>query len=64
MDASTTLLSAEQIAKEIGCSLLTVRRKIYSGQLKSLKIGRLVRIRREDLEAFLSASAVPAGGEK
>jgi excisionase family DNA binding protein len=58
------LLSVKQIAEEMGCSLLTVRRKIYCGQLKSMKIGRLVRVRREDLEVFLAASAVSAGGEK
>lgn len=61
---SANLLSADQVADELGCSLLTVRRKIYRGELKALKIGRLVRIRRDDLEAFLTAAAVPAGGEK
>jgi excisionase family DNA binding protein len=60
--SSSQLLSAEQVAEEIGCCLLTIRRKIYSGELPSLKIGRLVRVRREDLDAFLAASAVSAKG--
>jgi len=51
------LLSVRQIAEQFGLGLVTVRRYIASGQLKHLRIGGSVRVRVEDLQAFLEASS-------
>lgn len=53
------LLSVNEVATELGCGRDTVYRLLTSGQLPSLTIGgRLRRIRREDLRAYID-SRVP-----
>ena len=48
-------LTVNQVADEIGCHPNTVRNHIKSGQLSAVRFGpRLVRIKRSDLEVFLS----------
>ena len=49
------LLSVPQICEETGLHSNTVRGYIRSGQLPAVKIGpRMVRVRRADLEEFLT----------
>lgn len=45
-------LRIEDVAKRLNISKSTVERKIRSGEIPSMKIGRLRRIRAEDLEAY------------
>jgi excisionase family DNA binding protein len=49
-------------AEYIGCSSRYLERQIRAGRLKALKpTGKLVRIRRSDLEAFLESGATIGG---
>ena len=49
------LLSAEELAQELGVSRTTAYALLWSGQIPSMKIGRLRKIRRKDVEAFIEA---------
>jgi excisionase family DNA binding protein len=49
------LLSAEELAQELGVGRTTAYALLWSGQIPSMKIGRLRKIRREDVEAFIEA---------
>ena len=54
--ASCALLSPQQAAAYLGCSITTVRRWFYSGELKAIRLGaKLLKFRREDLDAFVNA---------
>jgi excisionase family DNA binding protein len=49
-------LSVTQVANEIGCHPNTVWNHIKTGQLAAVRFGpRLVRVKRSDLEKFISA---------
>jgi len=50
------IYTPEEIANKLKASRRTVYRWIEKGQLKAFKAGKLVRIKREDLKAFLSGS--------
>jgi len=56
--AQDQLLTPEEAAARLKISRLTVGDWLRSGKLKGVKVGRLWRIRENDLEAFLK------GGEK
>lgn len=43
-------LSIDDAAKALDCSRDTVRREISRGNLKAVRFGRLIRIRRADLD--------------
>jgi excisionase family DNA binding protein len=47
------LLSADELARELGVGRTTAYDLLWSGQIKSLKLGRLRKVRREDLEAYI-----------
>ena len=47
------LLSTEEIAEGLGVQVDTVQRWLSSGKLKGTKIGRLWRVREEDLDKFI-----------
>jgi excisionase family DNA binding protein len=49
------LLSADELARELGVGRTTAYSLLWSGQIKSLKLGRLRKVRREDLEAYIEA---------
>lgn len=49
------MLRLQDVARELRCSLRTVQKLAQSGELKAVRIGRLVRVRRIDFEAFLEA---------
>jgi len=50
------IYTPEEIANKLKASRRTVYRWIEKGQLKAFKAGKLVRIKREDLKAFLGGS--------
>jgi excisionase family DNA binding protein len=57
-----TLLTKEQAASYVGCSRRHLERVIASGRLKALKpTGKLLRIRRVDLDAFLESGSTIGG---
>ncbi len=48
------LMTAEQVAKELQVHHLTVLKLIKQKKLKAIRIGRVYRIRENDLDAFLN----------
>jgi excisionase family DNA binding protein len=57
-----TLLSVEQAAERLGTSERFVRRLIAERRITYMKLGRHVRIATRDLDAFILAGRVEAGG--
>ena len=49
-------LTVKDAAALLPCSVSAVRKWITAGRLRVVRAGRLVRIRREDLECFLTSS--------
>ena len=47
------LLTVSEVARTLDLHEITIRRHIKQGKLKAVKVGRRVRIRREDLEEFM-----------
>ena len=48
------LLTIRQVAEHLGCSETTVRNRTREGSLKAVRMGpRMIRIRRDDLDAIL-----------
>jgi len=58
------LLTIPEAAAALRLKPSTVRSWILDRKIPFCKIGRLVRIRRCDIEAFLTESLVPAGESK
>ncbi|MHB8796503.1 MAG: helix-turn-helix domain-containing protein [Candidatus Nanopelagicales bacterium] len=58
--SSGDLLTVEQAADYLNITAHFVRRLIRERRIPFLKVGRLVRLRRTDLEAYLAGCAVPA----
>lgn len=48
------VLTVQQVAAELGVSKMTVYRLTASGELPSVRIGRSIRVRVPDLDAYLS----------
>jgi excisionase family DNA binding protein len=55
-------LSTPQVAEELGVTLATVYRLINNGELLAHRIGRVIRVRGEDLDAYLCRTRVSPGG--
>ena len=49
------LLSAEDLAQRLGVGRTTAYSLLWSGTIPSMKVGRLRKVRREDLEAYIAA---------
>src|ERR671910_3852647 len=47
------LLSLTEVCRELGMSKSWVYRRIQSGEIPSVKLGRNIKVRREDLEGYL-----------
>lgn len=58
--SSGDLLTVEQAADYLNITDHFVRRLIRERRIPFLKVGRLVRLRRTDIEAYLAECAVPA----
>lgn len=57
MNNNNTLLTVNEVAAYMKIVPLTVRRMIDRGDLKAIKVGRVWRIRQEDLQDYLARSA-------
>lgn len=53
------LLSAEETARALGCSIAAIRKWAYQGRLKRVKVGRLARFQRQEVEK-IAADGLPA----
>jgi excisionase family DNA binding protein len=64
------LLSITDVCQELGMGKSWVYRRIQSGEIPSVKLGRNIKVRREDLEGYLEAqryqptASGPALGEQ
>ncbi len=54
------LLRVNEVARLLGVSRSTAYAIVATGELPSVRLGRAVRVRRTDLEAWLSQKAVAA----
>jgi excisionase family DNA binding protein len=59
-----TLLTVEQAAERLGTSDRFVRRLIAERRIAYTKLGRHVRIDPDDLDGFIAAGRVEAGGRQ
>jgi excisionase family DNA binding protein len=48
------LLTRNQVAEHLGVSIRSVDRAIASAEIATVRLGRLVRIRTEDLEFYIT----------
>jgi excisionase family DNA binding protein len=53
--AGHKLLSLKEVRQELGMSKGWVYQRIRSGEIPSVKLGHNIKVRREDLEAYLQA---------
>jgi excisionase family DNA binding protein len=53
-EQTNRLLSADELARELGIGRTTAYSLLWSGAIPSMKVGRLRKVCREDLEAFLA----------
>jgi len=52
------LLTVEQLAERLAVNQMTVRRMVNRGQLPAVRIGRAIRFRPADVDAFLKSVRV------
>jgi excisionase family DNA binding protein len=55
-------LSTDEAGEYAGISPGTIRAKVASGELRAVRVGRVIKIRRTDLDAFLARSGARADG--
>lgn len=60
---SERLLTPEQVSERLQVVPRTVYRWLSTGELQGVKLGRLWRVREEDLEAFILAHRIAPGLE-
>jgi len=61
---SESLLTLKEVAKYLHVVPLTVYRMIDRGDLPAVKVGRVWRFRKEDLQAYLNRSVSRPRGER
>lgn len=53
-----SLLSVREVADALGVHPETIRRLIHDGRLEAIRIGRVLRVDRSELDRFLEAQRV------
>jgi len=61
MAASIQWLSTAEAAKYLGITPRTLYRFIDEGQIAGFRFGRVIRLRQEDVDAFIEASRIEPG---
>src|SRR5271169_4114445 len=56
-----SMYSLDQVARELGLHVRTIRNHVRSGRLKAVRIGKQYRVARQDLEAITGAVTAAAG---
>lgn len=56
MSQDQKLLTLQQVADRLQVSMSTAYRLVYAGEIAVVRIGRNLRVRPEDLEAYIEAS--------
>jgi len=52
-----SLQTAEQVAKQLRCSEITVRRLVKRGEIHAVRVGRLLRFPEDTVERLLARQA-------
>jgi excisionase family DNA binding protein len=55
------LLSIPQLCQELGMGKSWIYRRLRSGEIPSIRLGRSIKVRRDELEAYLQSHHYPAG---
>jgi excisionase family DNA binding protein len=55
------LLRLTEVAERLDVSLPTVRRLVKVGTIRTVRVGRAIRVRPQDLEAYIQSSIENAG---
>jgi excisionase family DNA binding protein len=56
------LLSAQETALMLGCSIAAIRKWAYQGRLKRVKVGRLARFQLDEVERIAANGLPPRSG--
>lgn len=64
MGAPLPLLTIDELAAELGLAKATLREWCWQKRIPYVKLGRAVRFRREEIEAWLRAHAVAPDGPR
>lgn len=59
-EGKAPLISAEQLAEELGVSVRYVRRIIAERRIPYVKVGHLIRFQRDDVQRWVEANRVDA----
>jgi len=57
------LLRLTEVADRLDVSMPTVRRLVKDGKIKSVRVGRVLRVRPLDLESYIQGSINQAAGQ-
>lgn len=60
---TTELLDCQEVAKALHCSIYTIRAWTWQRKLPSVRLGRKVLFRREDVEGFINRGLVESKKE-
>lgn len=52
------MIDLEEAAQRLGLSVSTVRRLVRDGELTAYRIGKQIRLRPEEVDAFVNANAI------
>lgn len=55
--ANTTYLTLKEAADYMACSVVTLRRRIRSGELTAYRSGRMIRVTKRDLDGMMESTA-------
>ena len=55
MDRKSKLLSMQEVCEALGMGKSWTYRRIKSGEIPSVKLGRSIKVKREDLEEYLES---------
>ncbi len=58
------LLTLPQVAARLSCSVATVKRRIRSGALPAYRDGRLVRVRKLDVDRYVAERVTRSASER
>jgi excisionase family DNA binding protein len=58
--AGVQLLSIPQLCQELGMGKSWIYRRLRSGEIPSVRLGRTIKVRRDELEAYLDRHHFPA----
>jgi excisionase family DNA binding protein len=62
--AGVQLLSIPQLCQELGMGKSWIYRRLRSGEIPSLRLGRSIKVRRDELEEYLQRHRYPAVQEE